>query len=269
MNQPRERSKIILIGDACKAVNHWGHVNRLSPGGPFPILDYHSSESADGMIKNVYNNFMNLLVRPDDVTLYSKLCEEKIRYFDDISNRQLLRMDKPILEDDKAFDLTGLLLADISGFDAIVISDYNKGYVTYDFVESLRKKFDGPIFIDTKKPDLERFKGCIVKINRDEWDRRTSEGMDTYIITGGGDDVTVRFAGSQHEEYIMPPRVEAHDPCGCGDTFLASLVYEYLKNQDMMKAVEFAVQAAAITVTRTGVYAPTLEEITGEDYTYH
>ena len=31
MNQPRERSKIILIGDACKDITHWGHVNRLSP----------------------------------------------------------------------------------------------------------------------------------------------------------------------------------------------------------------------------------------------
>ena len=36
-----------------------------------------------------------------------------------------------------------------------------------------------------------------------------------------------------------------------------------------MRSTEFAVKAAAITVTRTGVYAPTLEEITGEDYTYH
>ena len=269
MNQQQKRSKIILIGDSCKDVTHFGHVNRLSPEGPFPVLDYHSTEVADGMIMNVYNNFMNLLVRPDDVTIYSKLCEEKIRYVDDVSQRQLMRMDSPILEDNKAIDLTGLLLADLSDFDAIVISDYNKGYVTYDFVQNLRKKYHGPIFIDSKKPDLVKFKGCIVKINRDEWNKRTSEGDDTYIITGGRDDVTIRFAGSTHEEYVQPPQVETHDPCGCGDTFLAAFVYDYLNNQDMIKATEFAVQAAAVTVTKTGVYAPNLEEITGEDHTYH
>ena len=270
MSQQRKRSRIILIGDSCKDVSHFGHVNRLSPEGPFPVLDYHSTEVADGMIMNVYNNFMNLLMRPDDITLYSKLCEEKIRYFDDVSQRQLMRMDKPILDDIQAYDLTGLLLADISDFDAIVISDYNKGYVTYDFVESLRKKYDGPIFIDTKKPDLARFKGCIVKINRHEWNSRISDDSDSaYVITGGGEDVTIRFAGTTHEAYVKPPHVEAHDPCGCGDTFLASFVYDYLETQNIMRSTEFAVKAAAITVTRTGVYAPTLEEITGEDYTYH
>ena len=268
MNQQPKRSKIILIGDSCKDVTHFGHVNRLSPEGPFPVLDYHSTEVAEGMIMNVYNNFMNLLVRRDDITIYSKLCEEKIRFVDDISQRQLMRMDKPILEDTKSYDVYSLLLADISDFDAIVISDYNNGYVSYDFIQNLRKKFHGPIFIDSKKPDLAKFKGCIVKINRDEWDKRTSEGDDTYIITGGKDDVTIRFAGSTHEAYITPPQVEAHDPCGCGDTFLAAFVYNYLQTQDVMRSTEFAVEAAAITVTKTGVYAPTLEEIMGEDYTH-
>ena len=36
-----------------------------------------------------------------------------------------------------------------------------------------------------------------------------------------------------------------------------------------MRSTEFAVKAAAVTVTKTGVYAPNLEEITGEDHTYH
>ena len=216
-------------------------------------LDILTTRSADKMKSAISDSEWVAQGQPD-----------KIRYIDKDSNQMFLRVD-----DDSYRQINKKALEDLYLYDAVIVSDYNKGYVTYEFVESLRKKFDGPIFIDTKKPDLERFKGCIVKINRDEWDRRTSEGMDTYIITGGGDDVTIRFAGSQHEEYIMPPRVEAHDPCGCGDSFLASLVYDYLKNQDMMKAVEFAVQAAAITVTRTGVYAPTLEEITGEDYTYH
>jgi len=259
MNQRQERLKIILIGDSCKDITHYGHVNRLSPEGPIPILDYHSTTEAGGMIKNVYNNFTNLGVK--NITLYAKLCEEKIRYIDEISKRQLLRMDNKIPEDKNAVDLEGLLMADLSGFDAIVISDYDKGYVTYDFVKSLRQRFEGPIFIDTKKPDLAKFKGCIIKINRSEWNNKISDGLDACIITGGGGEITYKHEMSFQEEYFAPPNVDAHDPCGCGDTFLASLVYDYLHTQNMPSAINFAMKAAAITVKKIGVYAPTYDEI--------
>ena len=42
-----------------------------------------------------------------------------------------------------------------------------------------------------------------------------------------------------------------------------------MRTQNIIKSAEFAVLAAAVTVTKTGVYAPNLEEITGEDHTYH
>jgi len=221
------------------------------------------------MIKNVYNNFVNLGIKPDNITLYSKLSEEKVRYVDDISGRQLMRMDVKITESQKAYDLTGLLMVDLTEFDAIIISDYDKGYVTYDFIQDLRKKYEGPIFIDSKKPDLEKFKGCIIKINRNEWDSKTSDGMDATIITGGGGEITFKDELSFQEQYFLPPNVDAHDPCGCGDTFLAALVYDYLHSRDIPNAIEFAMRAAAITVTKNGVYAPKLKEIIGEDIAYH
>jgi len=40
------------------------------------------------------------------------------------------------------------------------------------------------------------------------------------------------------------------------------LAYEYLNTDgDMSRAIQFAIQASAITVQHTGVYAPRLEEI--------
>jgi len=44
---------------------------------------------------------------------------------------------------------------------------------------------------------------------------------------------------------------------------LSALAYQYLcTDGDMSSAIKFAICASAITVQHTGVYAPTLEEIT-------
>ena len=55
--------------------------------------------------------------------------------------------------------------------------------------------------------------------------------------------------------------VEVSDVCGAGDTFLAALVHQYLKSQDMDQAILFANLAASITVQHMGNYAPTLDEL--------
>ena len=142
-------------------------------------------------------------------------------------------------------------------YDAIVISDYNKGTVTYELVEELRKEFNGPIFVDTKKHDLKRFEGCIVKINQHEFSNLTSQpSEDTdLIVTYSGDGViwgAHAFAAKS---------VEVADVCGAGDTFLSALCYQYLNTNDIATAIQFAIKASAITVQHLGCYAPTLKEI--------
>ena len=147
----------------------------------------------------------------------------------------------------------------IKKVDAIVISDYDKGHVTYELVEELKNNYIGPIFIDTKKPDLKRFENCIIKINDAEYLNRTSDASG-LIVTYGGDMVTYK-----DREY-KPPKVEAFDACGCGDTFLAALVYYYLQTNHTPESIRFAMKAAAVTVKHLGVYAPTLEEIQNDSY---
>jgi sugar/nucleoside kinase (ribokinase family) len=51
------------------------------------------------------------------------------------------------------------------------------------------------------------------------------------------------------------------DVCGAGDTFLASLVYNYLNTHNINEAIRFANRSAAITVQHMGVYSPKLEEL--------
>ncbi len=65
-----------------------------------------------------------------------------------------------------------------------------------------------------------------------------------------------------HTETLFSTRaVEVMDVCGCGDTFLASLAYQYLQTKSIEDAILFANKAASISVQHRGNYAPNLKEI--------
>jgi len=246
---PQKQSKILLLGDSCYDEYHTGTVTRISPEAPVPVFDLTSTVIKRGMAYNVYNNLVNLGTRVDIITEYR---ERKHRYVDDKTGQQLIRVDEKIKTEhiDTADE-------NLSMYDAVVISDYNKGFVVEGDIKDFRAKYNGPIFVDTKKTNLAQFDGCFVKINQYEF-----EAAETLT-----DDLIVTY-GSKKVEYknrtYLPPSVETHDVCGAGDTFLAGLVFKYLESYDMDAAIKFAMDAAAVTVQHRGVYAPTLDEVVNE-----
>ena len=246
--QQQKQFKILLIGDSCTDVYQYGVVDRISPEAPVPIFVKHSSETKLGMVHNVAINLSNLGC---DVHIISGKDSTKTRLIDIRSKQQIVRID-----DDVYSNTINYKVCNLNKFDAVVISDYNKGSISYEMVEDLRKDFHGPIFIDTKKTDLVKFSGCFVKINALEFSRIESNVSD-LIITLGAD-------GAQYNGQIYPAKkVEVADVCGAGDTFLAALTYKYLETKDIEQAVKFAINASSVTVQHLGVYAPTLEEICG------
>jgi len=140
--------------------------------------------------------------------------------------------------------------------DAIVISDYNKGLVSYELIENILAVAKCPVFIDTKLTDLERMQGAWVKINNLEYSRIKSE-CSGLIVTNGARGASVIY----HDIQCPATKVEVVDVTGAGDTFLSALTYQYLVTKDIKSAVEFAINASSITVQHLGVYAPTLNEI--------
>jgi bifunctional ADP-heptose synthase (sugar kinase/adenylyltransferase) len=243
--------KILLLGDSCYDYYHYGSVNRISPEAPIPIFDHLYTQKKLGMMSNVLENFRSLGVHPDYQTHFF---ENKNRYVDAKSKQQLLRVDQRI--DEGGIERVILEAIDYDEYDAIVISDYNKGFIDYEHITEIRRQFEGPVFIDTKKKDLGKIGDCIVKINQYEYKNLVSyPNHENLIVTLGGENVT------WGNRLYFPPKVDAYDVCGAGDTFLAALVFEYLRKKDMEAAILFAMKAAAITVQKIGVYAPTLEEI--------
>lgn len=245
----------MLIGDSCYDVYHFGVVKRISPEAPVPVFDLTSSETKEGMATNVYNNLVALGC---EVHFQTQFTEKKHRYIDSKSKHQLLRVDEKITQE--GMDSPAYELINFSKFDAIIISDYGKGFFKRSDYTKLRRDFIGPIFIDTKDPNLEFYHGAFIKINQHEYEKAGEPiSLDNLIITYGSEKVTHR------NETFYPPKVEAHDVCGAGDTFLAALAYGYLRHPDIEYAIQFAMIAAAVTVKHIGVYAPTLWEIYNHD----
>jgi D-beta-D-heptose 7-phosphate kinase/D-beta-D-heptose 1-phosphate adenosyltransferase len=205
------------------------------------------SEERDGMAGNVANNLEALGCQ---VNYLFGETSTKTRLIDSRSKQQIVRIDNDIVSTPITFDTD---IPDV--YDAVVVSDYNKGTVSYELIEELIA-LSIPIFIDTKKSDLERFQGAWVKINELEYNKITSE-CSGLIVTRGA-----KGADVIHHSISCPaPRVEVTDVTGAGDTFLAALVVEYLNTNSIAKAVNFAVKASAVTVQHLGVYAPSLKEI--------
>jgi D-beta-D-heptose 7-phosphate kinase/D-beta-D-heptose 1-phosphate adenosyltransferase len=241
--------KILLIGDDCNDVYTYGYVKRISPEAPVPVFEPHYTIRRDGMAGNVRENLQALGC---DVDFLRGKPSEKNRLIDERTKQQLLRVDRDVESDPIIFETVIP-----PGYDAIVISDYNKGTVTYELIEELVREVTVPIFVDTKKTDLARLSGCYVKINALEKSRATSFPDPEHLIVTHGSD------GAEWNGWVFPAEIvgDVTDVCGAGDTFLAALVYKFLETKHMPDAIKFANKASAITVQHIGVYAPRLDEI--------
>ena len=247
--QPQVKYKILLVGDIGEDIYTYGDVNRISPEAPVPVFESKYIITKAGMAGNVAKNLEALGCH---VNFLHGETSVKNRLIDIRSKQQLIRLDKDIISEPIKFEI-----AIPPVYDAVVISDYNKGTVTYELIEELVKEANVPIFVDTKKTDLARLAGCYIKINALEKNRATSlPDSEHLIVTHGGDGAY--WNGRTYAAEIVGDVI---DVCGAGDTFLAALVYEFLKTGHIPDAVKFANKASAVTVQHVGVYAPRLEEI--------
>ena len=144
--QQQKQFKILLIGDSCTDEYVYGVCERLNPEAPVPILKYEYVEKQKGMALNVKENLSAFNIEVTMLTQKEPIV--KCRYIDKRYNQQILRVDS---EDD-----VSPLGNDLpqEKFDALVISDYDKGFITSKKLFELVEWFDGPVFIDSKKTNL-------------------------------------------------------------------------------------------------------------------
>lgn len=236
--------KVLLIGDSCEDEYIYGRCERMSPEAPVPVMKYSKIETKAGMAGNVCLNLqafgidITFLTNPERIV--------KTRFIDEKSNQQLLRVDN----EQKVKPL--MLPVATDNFDAVVISDYDKGYLPESKLFEIVEGSNCPVFIDSKKTFLPNKENCFVKINDIEYERLDSNCfIDNLIITKGSE-------GCIYKNTLYPAeKVKVYDVVGAGDTFLSALVYGYLTYKNMDRALMLANKAAAMAVQQSGTYVLT------------
>jgi bifunctional ADP-heptose synthase (sugar kinase/adenylyltransferase) len=158
--------KILVIGDSCTDVFVYGRVERLSPEAPVPVLIPLREKKNPGMAGNVAANLEVLGAEVDLIT--NKLEIKKTRYVDESYNYMILRVDSG----DECERIQNLPI-DFSMYDAIIISDYCKGFLEPEDIIEICKIASCPIFLDSKRK-LGSWcdKVSFIKINNFEYNKR-------------------------------------------------------------------------------------------------
>ena len=262
---------VLVIGDSCEDIFIYGDIERISPEAPVPVFKPTHTETNGGMAKNVANNVEALDMHIHTVT--NKNSITKIRYVENRSGQMVLRVD----EHDYCERIDKSLLEGLTknrfkrppfGFDkqredhydAIIISDYCKGFLEEDDIQFICENNDN-VFVDTKKKLGEWIKDAdFIKINELEYQKNhevlsENEFEEKLIVTLGSKGC--RYNGKD----FLVKEVPVKDVSGAGDTFIAGLVRGYLDTNNIESAIEFAQKCTTHVVQQHGVATVTLKEI--------
>lgn len=160
------KSRVMVVGDVMLDQFLWGHVKRISPEAPVPIVEFESESFMPGGAANVARNLTTLgasvelfgfvgrdddakrlraLLKEDNVNgsglamVSARMTTRKTRVV--AHQQQVVRIDRETKAPASPRNTKRLLTAiekDIDGTDAIVVVDYNKGVVTQELLEDLR-----------------------------------------------------------------------------------------------------------------------------------
>ena len=250
--------KILIVGDSCTDVFVYGEITRLSPEAPVPVFNPIRQRENDGMARNVANNVEALNVTIHTITNKNDI--RKVRYVDKKSNQLVLRVD----EHDYCDGISEETLIQIKNnecqpsmsnkttVDAIIISDYCKGFLQEEDIQYICENNDN-VFVDTKKKLGDWVGGAnYLKINSIEYEQNKDFLQDNDIINKTI--ITKGNEGCLFQGKIYPTDdVPVKDISGAGDTFLAGLAVEYIRSNDIIKAINFAQECTKIVIQKHGV----------------
>ena len=301
--------RLLVVGDVMLDRYVVGEVNRISPEAPVPVLTVESERAVAGGAANVALNAAELGAQvesvgwfgPDDQgnQLRSLLGEQGIEVDPVLrfagaptisktrvmaSNQQICRVDRE--EGPEAYepDLNQLgeaLRAKAEKADAVILSDYGKGFVTNELISLVREV--SPFLSVDPKPSrlLDYSKPDLLTPNRHEalemaGRSRLSRGSlpqeeivgaifekfgpGLLTITLGADGMLLARNGKV--EKIMPTAArEVFDVSGAGDTVISSLTLALVAGADLEQAAELANVAAGIVVAKVGTATASPDEI--------
>lgn len=164
--------------------------------------------------------------------------------------------------------------------DAVILSDYNKGFFTPENAQSiisLCREREIPVVVDLKPPNAAIFCNATVVAPNLKEAREICRDFDPYQKEGslrkihdllGAEHVVVTLGAEgilvydgKTAEHVPGLKVDAVDPCGCGDTVRACLTLGLVAGLDLVDAAGFANYAASLAVQVLGTATLSPEDL--------
>jgi len=240
--------KVLVIGEVCTDKFVYCDVKRLSPEAPVPVLNPIKTVKNQGMAGNTLANIKALESDYYTMLLGQSETITKTRYVEEKSNHMFLRVDEG---EDKITPFKWSLMVDtmLGEADIVVVSDYNKGFLTNGDLKEIARKSKLSILDSKRKLTDDITKGfTFVKLNESESKNNPDLTIDNIIVTLGA-------KGATYNGKLIPqtnPK-ETIDVSGAGDTFTAAFILNYYKHKDVDKAITEANIISAIVVSKRGV----------------
>jgi len=259
--------KVLIVGDSCTDEFVYGDITRISPEAPVPVFVPTHKEINVGMAKNVATNVESLGMTVHTITNENSIV--KTRYVENRSGQMVLRVDEhdycdrihPVLLSSIQDNKCHISMSGQVSVDAIVISDYCKGFLEEDDIKWICDN-NNNVFVDTKKHLGDWVVNAdFIKINSFEYKKNYeyfNNGIgfkDKLIVTLGSD-------GCMYNGENFPVKeVPIKDVSGAGDTFLAGLVRGILDNNNIKNAIKFAQECTTLVVQKRGVSTINMKEV--------
>lgn len=311
-----EAARVIVIGDAMLDRYVDGTVSRISPEAPIPVLRVRQDRSVAG---GAANAAMNIAALGATTTVIASWAEdesgrelerllaaagvaatrvvrgaaptiEKLRVV--AGQQQIVRVDR---EDTVELDAVGAAsvlqalqaaLAHGTESTAIVISDYAKGMLNHDLVDSIMTVAKGhsiPVVVDPKSSDIGKYRGAtVVKPNFAEAvrmaglhaaapDDATLDAIADRLMTDGIGSLAVSLSAVGVEviedsaRTRIPTRARlVSDVSGAGDSMIAGIAVGLASGLTTLQAVQVGNMAAGIACGRPGTAVVTSVDLLNE-----
>lgn len=297
-------SEILVIGDVILDEYWYGTSSRISPEAPVPVVVKESVEVKLGGAANVALSIQTLgskaylvgaVGKDDGQKSLKKILSQKKMSFDFVEDQnapttlklRILANHHYIgrVDTEKRFLVTSKdIVSKIKDVpEYCILSDYDKGTLgdVQAIITYLNKK-KCKVFVDPKQ-NFEVYRGAyLLKPNKKEFvdffgafkdlkdlDKKAKKVLKKYdikylLVTLGAQGMVL--VSEKSFKHLPSRALDVFDVTGAGDTVIATLVSFINQGAGIEDAVEMSNRAAAISVSRKGVYNVTLQDL--ESFAY-
>lgn len=298
-------TKILVIGDVMLDRYWAGATSRISPEAPVPVVKVGEIENRLGGAANVAKNLATLGCKVSlcgitgqdeagdilaDELSKNQICDllikdpnnptiTKLRVLS--RHQQLIRLD---FEESLANTQQDVLLEKINeyitGFNAVIISDYAKGTITdAQPIINLCRKHGLPVLVDPKGASFDHYRGataitpnlselCAITGTAENLSNQLERAQDlceslnlqAMLLTLSEKGMALVQLG-QPANHIPTQAKDVFDVTGAGDTVIATFTACLAAGSDMISAMHLANVAAGVVVGKVGTSTVTPQEL--------